>query len=280
MLKEEGQAVEKLSQAYEDLGDYKKALESYKEYVAIVDSLQELREAEAVASLKLNDEITRREERIDLLERSQNLTEKEMDILRKETELTEEGLKRQRWINWLLAVLLAVSATAVLLIWRSSRAKRRANQLLALKSLRSQMNPHFIFNSLNSVNSFIARNDERSANKFLSEFSRLMRAVLDNSKHEFIPLTREIEILELYLNLEHFRFQDKFDYMFEVSPELEQEAFSVPPMLIQPYIENAIWHGLRYKNEKGFLKVEIGVRTQIWSVLSKTMALGASAPWN
>jgi LytS/YehU family sensor histidine kinase len=80
------------------------------------------------------------------------------------------------------------------------------------------MNPHFIFNALNSVNSFIAGNDERSANKYLSEFSRLMRAVMENSQHDFVPLSSELRILELYLGLEHFRFREKFDYSFTVDP--------------------------------------------------------------
>ena len=116
------------------------------------------------------------------------------------------------------------------------------------------MNPHFIFNSLNSVNSFISQSDERSANKYLSEFSRLMRMVLENSKHDFVSLTSELKTLELYLGLEHLRFEDKFDFQFDVKVESSDEV-KVPPMLIQPYIENAVWHGLRYKEQKGMLKV-------------------------
>jgi LytS/YehU family sensor histidine kinase len=117
------------------------------------------------------------------------------------------------------------------------------------------MNPHFIFNSLNSVNNFIAKNDERSANKYLSDFSKLMRAVLKNSDMNFIPLETEISTLELYLGLEHFRFNDKFDFRLEVSDDIDKNRLMVPPMLVQPYIENAIWHGLRYKEDKGLLNV-------------------------
>ena len=117
------------------------------------------------------------------------------------------------------------------------------------------MNPHFIFNALNSVNSFIARSDERAANKYLSEFSQLMRSVLENSEEDFIPLSKEIELLELYTKLEHFRFQDKFDYEIKVDPSINVEDFVIPPMLLQPYVENAVWHGLRYKEEKGMLKI-------------------------
>ena len=143
------------------------------------------------------------------------------------------------------------------LVYRSNKAKNKANKLLVLKSLRAQMNPHFIFNALNSVNSFISKNDERAANRYLSDFSRLMRDVMENSQEDFIPLAKEIDILEMYLKLENHRFKDKFDYSFEVDKNINKEDILIPPMLIQPYIENAVWHGLRYKNEKGFLKVAI-----------------------
>jgi LytS/YehU family sensor histidine kinase len=103
------------------------------------------------------------------------------------------------------------------------------------------------------VNHFIAEQDERTANKFLSEFSQLMRLVLENSQEDFIPLFKEQEILALYLKLEHYRFRDKFDYRIDIDESINAEAIEVPPMLIQPYIENAVWHGLRYKEEKGML---------------------------
>tara|TARA_R100001480_G_scaffold132508_1_gene129723 strand:- start:42 stop:638 length:597 start_codon:yes stop_codon:yes gene_type:complete len=118
------------------------------------------------------------------------------------------------------------------------------------------MNPHFIFNALNSVNSFIASHDERAANKYLIEFSQLMRSVLENSEEDFIPLEKEIELLELYVKLEHFRFKNKFDYAIEISDELNVHEFVIPPMLLQPYVENAVWHGLRYKEEKGLLEIK------------------------
>jgi LytS/YehU family sensor histidine kinase len=124
------------------------------------------------------------------------------------------------------------------------------------------MNPHFIFNALNSVNNFIAKSDERSANRYLSDFSTLMRAVLENSDEDFIPLSKELELLELYTKLEHSRFSDKFDYRITVDEDIDIDAFQIPPMLLQPYIENAIWHGLRYKEEKGFLTIDLKSKTK------------------
>jgi len=152
---------------------------------------------------------------------------------------------------------MLLTALAAYFFYRSNRQQQIANNLLALKSLRSQMNPHFIFNALNSVNNYIAKNDERSANRYLSEFSTLMRAVLENSEEDFISLSRELELIELYVKLEHSRFPEKFDYTIKLDEQIDIEAFQIPPMLLQPYIENAIWHGLRYKEEKGFLNIEI-----------------------
>ena len=95
--------------------------------------------------------------------------------------------------------------------------------------MRSQMNPHFIFNALNSVNSFIAVNDERNANRYLSEFSVLMRSVLENSDEDFIPFSKEIELIELYVKLEHNRFQEKFDYSITIDEaiDLDEYKFSI-----------------------------------------------------
>ena len=117
------------------------------------------------------------------------------------------------------------------------------------------MNPHFIFNSLNSVNGFIAQKDERSANKYLSEFSKLMREVLEYSQNDFIPLAKELAVLRLYLNLEHFRFKTHFDYTINCPDSIDLENYQIPPMLLQPFIENAIWHGLRYRSTKGELTI-------------------------
>jgi LytS/YehU family sensor histidine kinase len=107
------------------------------------------------------------------------------------------------------------------------------------------------------VNHFIAQEDERAANRFLSEFSMLMRLVLENSQEDFITLAKEKEILSLYLKLEHYRFRDKFDYTIDIDESLNLEAVQVPPMLIQPYLENAVWHGLRYKEDKGHLHLSL-----------------------
>ena len=255
-LEEKKEAFKSLSRVFEKKGDYTQALDNYKEYVALSDSIQREKDRELLAELKQNLELLPKEKSLEFLMRERALHEQRIELLMKERTLRESQLSEQRSITYALIGGLVVLLLSSLMLWRGSRQKRKANHLLSLRSLRSEMNPHFIFNSLNSVNNFISRNDDRSANKYLSNFSRLMRLVMENSRHDFVPLSSEIQALELYLELEHLRFSDKFEYSFSIDPALDRDAFQIPPMLIQPYIENAIWHGLRYKETKGDLKVE------------------------
>jgi len=127
---------------------------------------------------------------------------------------------------------------------------------LEMQALRAQMNPHFIFNSLNSVNMFILENNKSQASEYLSKFSRLVRLILHHSQESFIPLDRELEALQLYLELESLRFEKRFDYKISVK-DIDTTMTKVPPLIIQPYAENAIWHGLMQKKEKGHLEIEI-----------------------
>ena len=251
-------ATRKLSEVYRDKGDFSQALESYQNYVAVVDSLYLRKEQEISRAARFNRDIANTQNRISSLEQERQLAQSKYSLAVTQQQLYEETSKRQEWIIYSLVFGIFLMALTAFLYYRSNKQQKLANNLLALKSLRAQMNPHFIFNALNSVNHYIAKSDERSANRFLSEFSVLMRSVLENSEEDFIPLAKELELLELYVKLEHSRFEDKFDYEIQVDPAIDVAAYWIPPMLLQPYIENAIWHGLRYKEEKGFLK--IGVR--------------------
>lgn len=250
-------ATRKLSEIYKYKGEYSRALESYQEYVALVDSLYIRKEQEISRAARFNREIASKQSRITGLEQERELSQSKYDLALTEQQLTQESNKRQKWIIYSLIFGMILLALAAFFFYRSNRQQKLANNLLALRSLRSQMNPHFIFNALNSVNNYIAKSDERSANRYLSEFSRLMRAVLENSEEDFIPFAKELELLELYLKLEHSRFPDKFSYGINIDANLDVEGYRIPPMLLQPYLENAIWHGLRYKEKKGFLKVDI-----------------------
>ncbi|MBC8767191.1 histidine kinase [Arenibacter sp. BSSL-BM3] len=250
-------ATRKLSEVYKYKGDFTKTLETYQQYVAVVDTLYVRKEQEIARAARFNREIASKQSRISGLEQERELSQSKYSLALTEQQLVEESIKRQNWIIYSLIFGMLLMGLATYFFYRSNKQQKLANNLLALKSLRSQMNPHFIFNALNSVNNFIAKSDERSANRYLSDFSTLMRAVLENSDEDFIPLSKELELLELYTKLEHSRFTDKFDYKIEIDQNIDIDAFQIPPMLLQPYIENAIWHGLRYREDKGFLKIEL-----------------------
>lgn len=248
-------ATKKLSDLYENSGEYEKAYTTYKEYTEVVDELYIKKEQEISQAARFSRDIATKQNRITSLETDRQLSQSKY-------QLTDERNKRQQLIIYsLLGGLILLLVTAYFM-YKYIKQQRLANNLLALKSLRSQMNPHFIFNALNSVNSFIASNDERTANKYLSDFSQLMRSVLENSDEDFIPLKKEIELLELYTKLEHFRFKDKFDYTIKIDDDVNVEEFLIPPMLLQPYIENAVWHGLRYKSNIGHLYINIETKSK------------------
>ncbi len=137
-----------------------------------------------------------------------------------------------------------------------AEANRKISELKVM-ALRSVMNPHFVFNVLNSIQFFIAKNDRQNAISYLSTFSKLIRTVLTHSVAERIPLTEEINMLKNYIDLEKVRFEDKFTYRFEIDESVELETISIPSLLIQPYIENAILHGLDNKEGEGKLTIRV-----------------------
>lgn len=244
--KEQANTYLALADLYEKNDRTSKALMAYKKYS------QAIAKNEKLNQVKLT-------ERSELIDKQKDIEElsKTVSLGQREATIQQAIVFRQQLVIYGLLAIILIVVVASYFIYRSAQASKTANQLLALKSLRSQMNPHFIFNALNSVNHFVAQQDERTANKFLSEFSQLMRLVLENSQEDFIPLFKEQEILSLYLKLEHYRFRDKFDYEINVDESISPESVEVPPMLIQPYIENAVWHGLRYKETKGKLLLNI-----------------------
>ncbi len=267
-LKSNGETYRALSEAYAQLGKLEEAKQSFDQYVKVQEQVIKAKYDDLENSLKVNSSFGDKEQQIQLLIKDKELDEEKIQLLESKQKLEAEKVANQRKINYVLVALTVLLFVGLGFFYRSSRQKQMANKLLSIRSLRSQMNPHFIFNSLNSVNSFISQSDERSANKYLSEFARLMRTVLEHSKLDFVMLSAEIEVLERYLKLEHIRFHDHFDYTFTIDEDLETERMMIPPMLIQPYIENAIWHGLRYKETKGklqvlFRKKEEGVHIQI-----------------
>jgi len=127
-------------------------------------------------------------------------------------------------------------------------------------ALRTQMNPHFIFNCLNTINAFVQKNDRANAGLMISKFSKLIRMILNHSREKRISLKEELEALELYIQIESTRFESKFEYQINISPEIYPEAIEFPSLIIQPFVENAILHGLLPLKEKGFLSISINLK--------------------
>ncbi len=158
----------------------------------------------------------------------------------------------QTWWARLLALLLVVAVVTILVRRRILTIKLKAalkQQMTELESraLRAQMNPHFIFNSLNAIQELVIREDTTAAYQYLSKFSKLLRMVLQHAERSTIPLSDELDMYHLYLALEELRFNHSFCYVIRIDEPLDTEAARIPPMLLQPYLENAIWHGLLYK---------------------------------
>ncbi|MEM7368156.1 MAG: histidine kinase [Bacteroidota bacterium] len=173
------------------------------------------------------------------------------------------------WASWWFKTGLALffCISALLLIRARIRKIRYEERIKAaferkltsaeLYALRSQMNPHFIFNSLNSIDYYIIKNETAKASDYLNQFSRLIRLILQNSRSEYINLTNELEALKLYMDMERLRFKNRFEYEFLLDPQLSIDMVEIPPMLLQPYVENAIWHGLMHKQGSGKIRVSI-----------------------
>lgn len=201
-------------------------------------------------------------------------TEQRISQLEKEKELKDELIRKKNVFNYSLIAALILLTGLIFIIFRTLKKVQTKNKKIALQSLRREMNPHFIFNSLNSVNHFIATNNELEANQYLTKFSKLMRGVMENSTEDFIPFQQELDLLQNYLALEKTRFADKFDYEIEVDENLNLQSQQVPGMLVQPFLENAIWHGLRYRTEKGFLKLSFEKDDQYLKITIEDNGIG------
>lgn len=187
----------------------------------------------------------------------------------KDKALSIAAINRQRIIkNGVMggaSILLVMGAISFILYKRKRDAKvqQKEAELRAevadteMKALRAQMNPHFIFNSLNSISDFIYKHETQTADYYLTKFAALMRMILENSEQKEIPLADDLKALELYMQLEALRMNHKFDYYIDIADNIDTENILVPPLLLQPFVENSIWHGIAEKQGAGKIFIEI-----------------------
>lgn len=226
-------------------GDYQKALEAHIVFSGLKDSLNNQNRRVGIARKQM-----------------------EFDFENERT-LAQAEIKRQTTIKTVsvlgASALLVVSVLGFILYKRrrDALAQKQEAEFKALisdtelKALRAQMNPHFIFNSLNSISDYILKNDTTTARDYLTRFAQLMRMALENSGYKEISLDEDLKFIELYLQVESKRLPGRFSYTIEVENGLDTENILVPPLMLQPFIENSIWHGFSSKGAKGHLLVEI-----------------------
>jgi tetratricopeptide (TPR) repeat protein len=209
----------------------------------------------------------------------------EADSHRKEVELLSLKLRNQRLLIYGSSGLFILTISVILLIFNRAKinAKRKISEMdhkiseVTLANLRQQMNPHFIFNTLNSIQYYMYQHDKLATNNYLTKFSSLMRKVLENSQHTAIPLRDELDALQLYLDLEKIRFKDKFNYFISIDDEIDPLMFKIPTMLIQPYVENSICHGLMPADHNGQIKIDVKLEKNYLACTIEDNGIGRQA---
>jgi len=182
---------------------------------------------------------------------------REIIILKQKAQLSELKLSRQQ--NAMIAFIFIIMFLIMFGVWfiHQRKLKSKLKEIdLEQKLLQARLNPHFIFNSLAAIQNFILQNDKKAASEYIVNFSRLMRNILMGTGTNFILLQNELEILDDYLKLQQLRFQNKFDYFFEISDDIDPETCVVPPMLVQPFVENSIEHGVRDIEIQGIILIK------------------------
>ncbi len=246
-----------LYKTYKEISDFENALRVHEQYIVIRDSIY--------AEEKL-DKILELENKY-LLQKSQN----------KVTELTAKN--RLYTIIFLGIAFALISGGVFLIFYTRDRGMKEKQRLLSLeqKVLRTQMNPHFIFNSLSAIQCYILENKIMDAVDFLADFASLMRMVLHYSREEYITLEQEREVLDFYIDLQNKRFGDMVKYRIEIDEGLENSSIMIPPMLAQPFIENSFEHGELYKRNDGEILVKFKKKGKSLSYLIEDNGIGISA---
>jgi len=250
------QATEVLHNVLANRGNWKRAMEILELHQQMKDSVLNTENAKKTVGLQLRYAFEKKQ-LTDSLEHVAHLTELEGD---RQLATLEAEQARNKSLGFGLGGALFIGSIG--LVYRFDRKRRkerygRDSARIQTQILRTQMNPHFIFNALNSINGYVLENDKDLASGFLTKFSRLMRLVLENSQHAEVPLEQDLECLRLYMDLERSRMQGKFDYTIEVDPAIDQASTLVPPLVIQPFVENAIWHGISRKESNGHIRLTI-----------------------
>jgi tetratricopeptide (TPR) repeat protein len=234
-------ALQGLANISSKLNNYKDAFDYQSQFIQHKDSINSEKTKAELADLEIRYQTQQKEEQIKLLQQDNNIKNLQLQ-------------NNRRLITfYAFAFVTVLAILGIIFYQRNLRNKIQSQKIkaeLETQVLRLQMNPHFIFNSLNSIENFIMQNEKRLASDYLNKFSKLIRSILDSSRNEVIPLAKDMEALKLYIELEQLRFSNKFSYHAHVDPVLLEGDYRVPSLLIQPYVENAVVHGIAHSNKE------------------------------
>lgn len=230
-----------LSEAYAVNKDFKNALATYKSYTELKDSLFNMEKTREINNSQTQFKLAQKDAQIKLISKDKEI----QDVVMRN----------------LIASFALVSLVSILLfLYYNQKKKNNFHKQVSqveMKALRAQMNPHFIFNSLNSIHKYIQLKDPDLASEYLIKFSKLMRLILENSRFQEVSLEKDLSALELYMQLESLRLNHSFSYEIFVDPQIDRDTTLLPPLILQPFVENSIWHGLMNKPGNGKIKIEI-----------------------
>lgn len=245
-------AANQLYLIYKETKQEAKAAKYHEIYIEAKNNLDNQESKNALLEQKLKYEYEKKE----LISKSEN--DKKLDSLKAANE--RSNLLKNIWLIVFASILILLAVSAFF-IYRNFKQKSiinaQKNNLLKQKLLVSQMNPHFIFNSLNAIQNYIFKQDSLKAGDYLAQFSELIRMILDFSRKDFISIEAEVKLLHTYLELQKLRFENKFEYAITIDDKINRDNISIPPMLAQPFIENAIEHGIFYKKDKGRVDIRL-----------------------
>lgn len=248
--------IDLISDSYDFLGQYHALKENFekayiynRKYVQYKDSIYNIELASKITEIQIRFETEKKEQ--------------EIELLTKDAEIKDLKLRRQQVLLFSLAGVVLLLAVVGFMWYRSSRQKQKfeksemekRNLETEQKLLRAQINPHFMFNALNSVQSYISANDALKAMTYLAKFSQLMRNILENSRKSMITLEEEVNTLKLYMELEAMRFSNSFEYRVSIGEGVIPSRVYIPPMLMQPFVENSIKHGFHDRKSRGKLLI-------------------------
>jgi tetratricopeptide (TPR) repeat protein len=236
--------LESIATIYEQMGQTNLALDYYKKAMKLQKSDMEQNYKESIKRLEVEFDVRRNKQKM-----------KELKL-----DLKTQNMKarQQRILIFSMIVFISMGIALLILFLRQKNLKQEYEKvLLEQQLLRTQMNPHFIFNAISVIQYLIKNNHNSQADKYLSKFSRLLRKSLENSTGQFAPIQDEIELLEDYLALQKLRFTDEFEYKIITYDKFNEDSALIPPMIIQPFVENCIEHGIRDIGRKGEIKISL-----------------------